>query len=125
MTSIPRPVDRMAELMSTFRPWWALCGGWAVDTWIGERTRTATSSSRCSSPSDRTTSGSYKGTASFGDAEMTKRRSHDDVDFETLRDRLDRDERTWLRDSVSRLYSNHLWLERLSDQDHDQDRDRP
>jgi hypothetical protein len=56
---------------------------------------------------------------------MTKRRSHDDVDFETLRDRLDRDERTWLRDSVSRLYSNHLWLERLSDQDHDQDRDRP
>jgi hypothetical protein len=42
-----------------------------------------------------------------------------DVDFETLRDRLDRDERAWLRDSVSRLYSNHPWLERLSDQDQD------
>jgi hypothetical protein len=26
----------------------------------------------------------YKGTAYFGDVEMTKRRSHDDVDFETL-----------------------------------------
>jgi hypothetical protein len=55
---------------------------------------------------------------------MTKRRSHDDVDFETLRDRLsDLDERTWLRDSISRLYSNHPWLERLSDQV--QDRDQP
>ncbi|MGH2527618.1 MAG: nucleotidyltransferase domain-containing protein [Actinomycetota bacterium] len=30
---------RVAELMSTFRPWWALCGGWAVDAWIGEQTR--------------------------------------------------------------------------------------
>src|SRR5918995_2929342 len=39
MTSIPRPVVRVAELMSTFRPWWALCGGWAVDAWIGEQTR--------------------------------------------------------------------------------------
>jgi hypothetical protein len=55
--------------------------------------------------------------------EMTERRSHDDVDFETLRDRLARDERTWLRDSISRLYLNHPWLERLSDQDQDQDRD--
>jgi hypothetical protein len=55
------------------------------------------------------------------DVEMTKRRSHDDVDFETLRDRLDRDERTWLRDSVSRIHSNHPRLERLSDQDQDQD----
>ena len=59
----------------------------------------------------------YKGTAYFGDVEMTKRRSHDDVDFETLRDRLDRDERTWLRDSISRLYPNHPWLERLSNRD--------
>ena len=39
MKSIPRPVVRVAELMSTFRPWWALCGGWAVDAWIGEQTR--------------------------------------------------------------------------------------
>lgn len=62
----------------------------------------------------------YKGTTFFDDVEMTKRRTHDDVDFETLRDRLDRDERTRLRDSVSRLYSNHPWLERLSDQDQDQ-----
>lgn len=46
---------------------------------------------------------------------MTKRRSHDDVAFETLRDRLDRDERTWLRDSISRSFPNHPWLERLSD----------
>jgi disulfide oxidoreductase YuzD len=52
---------------------------------------------------------------------MTKRRSHDDVDFETLRDRLARDERTWLRDSISRLYPNHPWLERLSDLDQHQD----
>jgi len=58
-----------------------------------------------------------KGTAYFGDVEITKRRSHDDVDFETLRDRLARDERTWLRDSISRLYPNHAWLDRLSDQD--------
>jgi hypothetical protein len=66
----------------------------------------------------------YKGTTYFGDVEMTRRRSHDDVDFETLRDRLDRDERTWLRDSISRLYPNHQWLERLSDQDQDQDQDQ-
>jgi hypothetical protein len=59
----------------------------------------------------------YKGTAYFGDVEMTKRRSHDDVDFEPLRDRLDRHGRTWLRDSISRLYPNHPWLERLSDRD--------
>ena len=39
MTSIPRPAVRVAELMSTFRPWWALCGGWAVDAWLGEQTR--------------------------------------------------------------------------------------
>ena len=38
MTSIPRPVVRVAELMATFRPWWALCGGWSVDAWIGEQT---------------------------------------------------------------------------------------
>lgn len=25
--------------MSTFRSWWALCGGWAVDAWLGQQTR--------------------------------------------------------------------------------------
>ncbi|HYZ13571.1 MAG TPA: hypothetical protein VFA08_08200 [Actinomycetota bacterium] len=39
MTSIPRSLVRVVELMSTLRPWWALCGGWAVDAWIGEQTR--------------------------------------------------------------------------------------
>ena len=123
MTSILRPVVRVAELMSTFRPWWALCGG---GPWTGGSARALGRRPRArgAHPTfDRTTSGSYKGTA-YGDVEMTKRRSHDDVDFETLRDRLsDLDERTWLRDSISRLYSNHPWLERLSDQV--QDRDQP
>jgi hypothetical protein len=50
--------------------------------------------------------------------------SDGDVDFETLRDRLDLDERTWLGDSISRLYPNHPWLERLSDKDQDQIRTR-
>lgn len=195
---------RVAELMSTFRPWWALCGGWAVDAWIGEQTRdhvdidivtfvddqravfehlsswnliahdaivdqettepwdgrrlvlpahvhahsdgdlelevlineragedwVLSAEPAIAVPVSRATARSpwgiptvvpeillfYKGTAYFGDVEMTKRRSHDDVDFETLRDRLARDERTWLRDSISRLYPNHPWLERLSDQ---------
>ena len=35
----PEPVARVAELMSTFGPRWALCGGWAVDSWLGRRTR--------------------------------------------------------------------------------------
>ena len=205
MTSIPRPVKRVADLMATFRPWWALCGGWAVDAWIGQQTRDhvdidivtfvddqravfeqladwnliahdALVDQETKDPWDgrqlvlpahvhahsdndlelevlinershddwflsaeppivvpisNATALSawgiptvvpeillfYKGTAYFGDVEMTKRRSHDDVDFETLRDRLDRDERTWLRDSISRLYPNHPWLERLSDRD--------
>ena len=50
--------------------------------------------------------------------------SDGDVDFETLRDRLAPDERTWLRDSISRLYPAHPWLERLSDQDQDRDHDQ-
>jgi hypothetical protein len=32
-------VARVAELMSTFRPRWFLCGGWAVDAWVGHQTR--------------------------------------------------------------------------------------
>ena len=30
---------RVANLMSDFGPSWALCGGWAVDAWLGEETR--------------------------------------------------------------------------------------
>src|SRR5687767_9983409 len=33
------PLARVASLMSTFRGPWALCGGWAVDAWLGRQTR--------------------------------------------------------------------------------------
>jgi hypothetical protein len=36
---VPEAVARVAGLMSTFRPTWALCGGWAVDAWLGRLTR--------------------------------------------------------------------------------------
>ena len=36
---VPEPVARVAGLMSTFRPAWALCGGWAIDAWLGRVTR--------------------------------------------------------------------------------------
>jgi hypothetical protein len=36
---VPDPVARVAELMSTFEPTWALCGGWAVDAWLDRQTR--------------------------------------------------------------------------------------
>ena len=36
---VPEPVAPIAELMSTFRAPWALCGGWAVDAWVGHQTR--------------------------------------------------------------------------------------
>ena len=39
MTPVPGPLARVAELMSTFRPRWSLCGGWAVDAWLGRQTR--------------------------------------------------------------------------------------
>jgi len=39
MTPLPEPVARVADLMSTFRPQWSLCGGWAVDAWLGRQTR--------------------------------------------------------------------------------------
>lgn len=39
MTPVPEPVARVADLMSTFGPKWSLCGGWAVDAWIGRQTR--------------------------------------------------------------------------------------
>ena len=36
---IPEPVARVAELMSGFPAPWCLCGGWAVDAWLGRITR--------------------------------------------------------------------------------------
>lgn len=36
---IPEAVARIAALMSTFRPRWSLCGGWAADAWLGRQTR--------------------------------------------------------------------------------------
>ena len=39
MTPVPEPLARVAGLMSTFRPRWAVCGGWAVDAWLGRQTR--------------------------------------------------------------------------------------
>ena len=36
---VPEPVGRIAELMSAFRAPWALCGGWAIDAWLGRQTR--------------------------------------------------------------------------------------
>ena len=36
---VPEPVAPIAELMSVFRAPWALCGGWAVDAWLGRQTR--------------------------------------------------------------------------------------
>ena len=36
---VPEPLARVADLMSTFRPRWSLCGGWAVDAWLGQETR--------------------------------------------------------------------------------------
>src|SRR5918995_5756679 len=135
MTSIPRPVVRVAELMSTFRPWWALCGGWAVDAWIGEQTRDhvdidiVTFADDQRAVFEQLSSWNLIAHDAIVDQETTEpwdgRRlvlrahvhahSDGDVDFETLRDRLAPDERTWLRDSISRLYPAHPWLERLSD----------
>ena len=38
-TPVPEPVARIGALMATYRPPWALCGGWAVDAWLGRLTR--------------------------------------------------------------------------------------
>jgi hypothetical protein len=35
----PEPLDRVADLMSAFGGMWFLCGGWAVDAWLGRQTR--------------------------------------------------------------------------------------
>ena len=36
---VPEPVAPIADLMSSFPAQWALCGGWAVDAWLGRSTR--------------------------------------------------------------------------------------
>jgi hypothetical protein len=36
---VPEPLARVADLMSTFGGMWSLCGGWAVDAWLGRHTR--------------------------------------------------------------------------------------
>ena len=36
---VPEPLAGVADLMSTYRPTWCLCGGWAVDAWLGRQTR--------------------------------------------------------------------------------------
>ena len=36
---VPEPVAPIAELMSAFRAPWALCGGWAIEAWLGRHTR--------------------------------------------------------------------------------------
>jgi Aminoglycoside-2''-adenylyltransferase len=39
VTDVPEPVARTAGLMAAFERPWALCGGWAVDAWVGRQTR--------------------------------------------------------------------------------------
>ena len=39
ITPVPEPVARVADLMSSYGPTWCLCGGWAVDAWLGRLTR--------------------------------------------------------------------------------------
>jgi len=39
MTAVPEPIARVAALMSSYRKKWYLCGGWAVDAWLGRQTR--------------------------------------------------------------------------------------
>lgn len=36
---VPAPVARIAELMATYPAAWSLCGGWAIDAWLGRITR--------------------------------------------------------------------------------------
>lgn len=36
---LPEAVAPIAKLMSSFPAPWALCGGWAVDAWLGRQTR--------------------------------------------------------------------------------------
>lgn len=36
---VPAVLEPVIEAMSAYRGAWALCGGWAVDAWIGRITR--------------------------------------------------------------------------------------
>lgn len=36
---VPAPVARVADGMATYRGDWSICGGWAVDAWLGRLTR--------------------------------------------------------------------------------------
>jgi hypothetical protein len=36
---VPAPVTYVAGIMSNFPAHWCLCGGWAVDAWLGHQTR--------------------------------------------------------------------------------------
>ncbi len=38
-SNVPDSVVPIAELMSAFPAPWALCGGWAIDAWLGRQTR--------------------------------------------------------------------------------------
>lgn len=37
--SVPEPIAKVADLMSSYPGSWALSGGWAVDAWLGHVTR--------------------------------------------------------------------------------------
>ena len=37
--AVPEAVARVAELMSSYPRPWALCGGWAIDAWLGRISR--------------------------------------------------------------------------------------
>ena len=38
-TTVPEPVARLAEVMSSYPRPWGLCGGWAIDAWLGRISR--------------------------------------------------------------------------------------
>ena len=39
VSGVPDPVTRLADVMSAYPATWALCGGWAVDAWLGGTSR--------------------------------------------------------------------------------------
>jgi Aminoglycoside-2''-adenylyltransferase len=39
VSAVPEPVAYVRDLLLGFGPAWALCGGWAVDAWLGRPTR--------------------------------------------------------------------------------------